>query len=203
MSSDCVKNLGAAEQKREIRRQILQCRDSLSEQERVRAEILLTERILGHQWYYRSEILLAFASYGSEIDTGEIIAEALRQGKRVYLPRVISQELQSGEYGMEFFRIFGMEDLEPGYRGIPEPSEKGEKYVYRPEEADRTLMLMPGVAFDEYRNRIGYGKGFYDRYLADKTALQLRTIGVGYGCQLLEKLPCDERDIRPYQVICV
>lgn len=192
-----------AKEKKEIRRQMLIKRDSLNAEERRRAAVLLTERILGHQWYYRSAVLLAFASCGSEIDTGEIIREALKQGKKVYLPRVMSAEPEQEEFYMDFFRIFNMDELRPGYRGIPEPSPESEKYVYHREEASDTLMLMPGVAFDRYRNRIGYGKGFYDNYLQDKEGLQLRTIGVGFQCQLAEQLPCDERDIRPYQVICV
>ena len=69
--------------------------------------------------------------------------------------------------------------------------------------ADKTLLLMPGVAFDRYRNRIGYGKGFYDRFLAEFPELCLRSIAVGYQCQLLEELPSEETDIRPCQVICV
>lgn len=192
-----------SEEKRKIRKQILKRRNELSTEERKRAGILMTERILGHQWYYGSEILLPFASYGSEIDTGEIIQEALRHGKRVYLPRVMEKETEHKEPYMEFFRVYNMEELISGYRGIPEPSAESERFNYCREEATNVLMLMPGVAFDRYRNRIGYGKGFYDRYLQDKEGLQLRTIGVGFQCQLVEKLPCDERDIRPYQVICV
>ena len=60
---------------------------------------------------------------------------------------------------------------------------------------------MPGVAFDKQRNRIGYGKGFYDRYLADKEKLQLRTIAIGFQCQLVEAALSDRNDIKPYQVI--
>jgi len=62
-------------------------------------------------------------------------------------------------------------------------------------------MLMPGVAFDGMRNRIGYGKGFYDRYLFDKPALQLRTIAIGFKCQKVEAIPANDNDIKPYQVI--
>ena len=190
------------EEKKVIRREILKKRDLLSKEERIRAKILMTERILGHQWFYRADNLLAFASYGSEIETDEVIREALRQGKRVYLPKVMTDTLHQVPY-MEFFRISALENLTPGFRQIPEPSSEGEKYIYSEEEAAKTLMLMPGVAFDRYRNRIGYGKGFYDRFLADKKELQLRTIGVGFRCQLQECIPSEERDIRPYQVICV
>ena len=59
------------------------------------------------------------------------------------------------------------------------------------------------AVFDKMRNRIGYGKGFYDRFLADKENLQLRAIGVGFACQLVEELPSEAWDIKPYQVICV
>lgn len=181
---------------------MLAARDGLDEEMRKRAGILLTERILGHQWFYRSEILLGFASYGSEINTYEILGEALKAGKKVYLPKVLTET--HGEPEMAFLRIDSLQELRPGYRGIPEPFGQTPEYRYAAEEAERTLMLMPGVAFDGYRNRIGYGKGFYDRYLADKPALWVRTIAVGFRCQMLEgELPHEEEDIRPYQVICM
>ena len=190
------------ERKPEIRSRVLAARDRLDEETRKRADILLTERILGHQWFYRSEILLGFASYGSEINTYEILGEALKAGKKVYLPKVLTET--HGEPEMAFLRIDSLQELRPGYRGIPEPSGQTPEYRYAAEEAERTLMLMPGVAFDGYRNRIGYGKGFYDRYLADKPALWVRTIAVGFRCQMLEgELPHEEEDIRPYQVICM
>lgn len=181
---------------------MLAARDGLDEETRKRAGILLTERILGHQWFYRSEILLGFASYGSEINTYEILGEALKAGKKVYLPKVLTET--HGEPEMAFLRIDSLQELRRGYRGIPEPPGQAPEYGYVAEEAERTLMLMPGVAFDGYRNRIGYGKGFYDRYLADKPALWVRTIAVGFRCQMLEgELPHEEEDIRPYQVICM
>lgn len=189
-----------SESKREIRKRILKIRDELDDKERERGTLLMTERILGHQWFYRSEIILGFASYGSEIGTWELLREALRLGKRVYLPKVAGEGEQAR---MFFFRIMGLEELKTGYRGIPEPEGDSEEYIYREDEADHTLMLMPGAAFDPYRNRIGYGKGFYDRFLADKEALRLRTIAVGYRCQLVDEIPAEERDVRPYQVICV
>lgn len=186
--------------KREIRRQVLALRGNLCDTERERAKVLLTERILGHQWFYRSDTLLGFASCGSEIDTGEILKEALHLGKKVYLPKVTDE----AERSMVFLRIETVEKLESGYRGIPEPDAGAEAYEYLAGDTERVLMLMPGVAFDGRRNRIGYGRGFYDRYLADKPDLQLKTIAVGFRCQMIEEeIPCGEHDIKPYQVICV
>lgn len=62
-------------------------------------------------------------------------------------------------------------------------------------------MIMPGVAFDVRRNRIGYGKGFYDRYLADKEGLH--TIAIGFDCQMVPEIEAGEKDIKPMQVICL
>lgn len=182
--------------KADIRKEVLGRRKQLSPEEREKASVMLTERILGHQWYYLSENLLGFFPYGSEIDTREILKEALSKGKKVYLPKVIGEEMQ-------FFRISSFEELEEGYKGIMEPGGDSECFVYDELNAQRTLMLMPGVAFDENRNRIGYGKGYYDRYLQGKEALHTRTIAVAYKCQMVERIPADELDIRPYQVIFV
>jgi len=189
-----------AADKRSIRKLVLGERDRLSVQERMRGDILLTERILGHQWFYLSEILLGFVSYGSEIDTEGILTEALCKGKEVYVPKVMRTREKSE---MRFYRISSMEELQEGYRGIREPSGKSQEYRYTAENAEHTLMLMPGAAFDPLRGRIGYGGGFYDRFLSDKPALCQRTIAVGYRCQMREEIPMSEHDIRPCQVICV
>ena len=182
--------------KKALRRQVLQRREALTEQERKRGALMLTERILGHQWFYLSDVVLGFAGYGTEIDTDEILLECLRKEKQLYLPRVEGEEMQ-------FYLVHSLEELTVGYKGIREPKGDTEKYVYDAAEAERLLMLMPGVAFDLTRGRIGYGKGFYDRFLASKPELQLRTIGIGCACQMVEEVPCGEEDIRPYQVICV
>ncbi len=188
--------------KQEIRRQVLRLRDALSQEERKRGAVLLTERILGHQWFYGSDRLLAFASHGSEIDTSAIIQEALRLGKQVYLPKVCGK-CGEPEGGMEFYQIRSLGELQEGYRGIKEPEGVTARYCYSPETAGRSLLLMPGVAFDRCGNRVGYGKGFYDRYLEGKEALQMRSVAVGFCCQMVEEIPAQGTDIRPCQVICV
>lgn len=187
------------EARRQIRREALAARDALTDEQRARGSLLMTERILGHQWFYRSDIFLCFVSFGSEIDTHELIKEALRLGKRVYAPKVTNM---SEKPEMHFYRMTELAGLVRGYRGIPEPAGDEEKYCYDPSEAEHTLLLMPGVAFDGYRNRLGYGKGFYDYFLADKDALQFRTIAVGFKCQMVEEIPARGGDVKPCQVIC-
>jgi 5-formyltetrahydrofolate cyclo-ligase len=187
--------------KNRIRTEILKKRSELSLEERTRASLLITDRIVGHQWFYNSDKILVFIGYGSEIETYEIIREALRLGKKVYVPKVKGRN-------MDFYRIKEYDELEAGFKGIPEPAGTSEKYdFYRENEAmlDRTLIIMPGVVFDKENNRIGYGKGYYDRFLEDKEELRLRSIAIGFKCQMLEeeRIPAMEHDLKPYQVICV
>ncbi|MBR1855202.1 MAG: 5-formyltetrahydrofolate cyclo-ligase [Lachnospiraceae bacterium] len=207
--------------KRAMRRETLARRDALSETEQMKAAVLIAERILEHEWFREAGIVLGFASYGSEIRTDEILLETLRLGKQLYLPKITGDE-------MFFFQVKDMGELQVGYKGIREPQGLGRQFVYgqlpkipldasgqhekstEDSDADKqvnkaiqVLMLMPGVAFDVARGRMGYGKGFYDRFLADKPGLAARTIGIAHNCQLVENVPCEETDIRPAQVICV
>lgn len=184
------------ETKSEIRSRMIKIRNALTEEERNRAASLLRKRILAHRWYYTSEVILCYMDYGSEISMREMMQEALSVGKKVFLPKV------EGE-NMTFYRINDLSGLIQGYKGILEPGGDTESFQSGKQATENTLLLMPGVAFDRYRNRIGYGKGFYDRFLADNPEMQLRSIAVGYQCQLLDVLPTEETDIRPQQIICV
>ena len=157
-------------------------------------------------WDYFKFTILIFASYGSEIDTTEIILEALRTGKKVYVPKVEGDR-------MNFYRIRSMDHLRPGYKGIPEPvaqaviaadnaDEHGksmELYEYVAEEMPHALMIMPGVAFDRENHRVGYGGGFYDRYLEKHP--QLERVAVAFSFQMLPEVPTEPTDICPQIVV--
>lgn len=226
-----LRSAALAAEKKRIRHRVLALRDALTEREQRRASCLITERLLGHQWFYRAESLLCYVSCGSELDTGELVREALRLGKKVYVPRV------GDDHRMDFFRIGAPEELQPGFHGIMEPPDTAQIYTGESTDAGgdraaampekRALMLMPGVAFDRYGSRLGYGGGYYDRYLAAhpqfQTRLRLRdvndfrtasegaqecgaqayTIAIGHGCQLVEALPVEDTDRMPCQVILV
>lgn len=187
-------NESLSQEKRLIRKRVLEARDALPLEVRQKSDLAMADRIIGHQWFYRAEVFLAFVNYGSEISTEEIIQEALLKGKKVFVPRVEGTD-------MEFYRITSLDELQTGYKGIREPDGTTERFVYETYEEKDLLLLMPGVAFDIYGNRLGYGKGFYDRYLADKPKLQTYSIGIGYKCQQVEQLPVDAFDLKPYQVI--
>lgn len=182
--------------KETLRTEMLKKRKALPFDRRFRSEVLITDRILGHQWYYSATDILVYKSCGSEVSTEEIIKDALQHGKRVYLPKVLSPENGT----MEFYRITGETPLTKGYGGILEPPAEN-PFIYTGETAKSTLMIMPGLAYDRKRSRIGYGKGFYDRYLQEKEALH--TIAIGFDCQMVNDIEEDPNDIKPKQVICL
>ena len=145
----------------------------------------------------RREVLARRAALSEpERERGNLLITELQDGKRVYVPKVEGQE-------MRFYRIQSLAELKEGYKGILEPEGNTESYEYAPEEAANCLLLMPGSVFDPLGNRMGYGGGFYDRYLADREALRLRSIAVGFRCQQVESVPVEETDVKPYQVILV
>ncbi len=184
------------EQKRTIRKEVLNTREAMPLDLRRMADTAIADRIIGHQWFYGAEVLLAFVNYGSEISTREIMEEALRKCKKVFVPRIEKED-------MKFYRITSMDQLAEGYKGIPEPDGTTECFDYEKYKERRMLLLMPGVAFDIYGNRMGYGKGFYDRFLMDKEMLQIYSIAIGYKCQRVDFIPVEEHDLKPYQVILV
>lgn len=180
--------------KKSLRKEMLTKRANLTDSIRQTSEVLLQEKLFGHLWFYSAKNLLIYASYGSEMDTHAIINEAFRQSKNVYVPKVLGKE-------MEFYQIKSLDDLQEGFKGIPEPKDTAQRFQAIPEREQDTLVIMPGVAFDCFRNRLGYGGGYYDRYLADKP--YLRTIAIGYACQMTEKIEVEPTDIRPGQVLCL
>ncbi len=181
------------ETKSEIRKKVLSLRNALSEQDRKRSKILVSEKIIGHQWYYSANTILLYKGYGSELDTDFIAEDALIKGKKVYYPKVCGDV-------MVFYRITSLDMFTTGYKGIMEPIE-AEPFGYKEQNGENVLMIMPGVAFDVFRNRIGYGKGFYDKFLSAKP--DIRTIAIGYPCQMVDKIEAEANDIRPMQIICL
>lgn len=187
------------ERKEPIRQRILGLRDKMPREERDRKSAEIVKKTLQTQWYCEAGILLAYANFRSEVDTKELIRMGLLDGKKVYCPRVEGKR-------MNFYRILSMDDLEDGYRGIKEPPAKAESLFSGSRAAPAAcLMIMPGSVFDKERNRMGYGKGYYDQYLAflwkESPAFRLRTIGLCFECQMQERIPVEAHDRKADMVI--
>jgi len=172
------------ETKTSIRKKILSLRDNMSDKDRTDYSKMITEIVLGLGEVCLARDILCFVGYKSEVQTIELIKELLRLGKNVYVPRVNGDD-------MDFYRIDSLKDLKEGYKGIPEPTETCED-IYKGSDLEDVVMFMPGAVFDKDGSRIGYGKGFYDRYLA-KYDIMMR-IALCFSVQLLESIPSDAHD---------
>lgn len=185
MDTDNIKD-----SKKCIRKQILEKRNQLSEDIIKNGGRFLRKKMSSNPLFLSSLNILAYASYGSEVSTYDFIELCFECGKRVFLPKVIGKD-------MIFYEIESLGDLICGYKNIPEPSGKSRAYDYFSDynKNTDTMLLMPGVVFDNSGHRIGYGGGFYDRYLSDKTGLLDRSVSVCYDFQRLESIPFENHDI--------
>ncbi|MDE6750582.1 MAG: 5-formyltetrahydrofolate cyclo-ligase [Lachnospiraceae bacterium] len=203
-----------AEEKRNIRRRILSFRNEMPLKLREEKSNIIIRTLYEMERYKKAEIILTYADYQSEVITTPLISRALTENKQVFTPRVCSvygEEMKSEK--MEFYRISDIEDLEEGYKGIREPvygEDFMEKIVsYKASgkkasgDAASVLMLIPGVVFDKDGHRIGYGKGFYDRYLKRMTEAGINAykIALCYECQMLSEVPHENHDISVDMVI--
>jgi 5-formyltetrahydrofolate cyclo-ligase len=169
--------------KKEPRRMIKEKKAALTP-EQIRSYSEKVCRILIEQDFYKqAKVIFPYVAYNQEIRTETLIEDAWRQGKIVAVPKVVGEN-------MVFLRLDSFDQLEIGYCNIPEPVS-GE-----PVQAKQILMLMPGLAFDRDFNRIGYGGGFYDRYLDQMQDCEIFKVSFAYDFQLVASLPVEEHDYK-------
>lgn len=137
-----------------------------------------------------ADVVLLYADYRHEVMTKEIFEECIRRKKRVYFPLCEKDS-------MYFYQVVSIGELKSGSYGIMEPGNRENKYTYN--EKVNTLAIIPGVAFDVEGYRLGYGKGFYDRFLDNKP--YINKIGLAFCEQLVEKLPREAHDCKMDKVI--
>jgi 5-formyltetrahydrofolate cyclo-ligase len=148
------------------------------------AAISLWTQLQEESFFQEARRIAAFCSVGTEISTMPMLEGILKSGKKLYLPKTDSTKTL-----LEFHPVQDLKTLIPGPFKIPEPPEGT---VLEPEEID--LILVPGLAFDNRGHRLGYGQGFYDRYL-NLLNPGCFTLGVAYSFQIIDKTPNIEHDI--------
>ncbi len=167
--------------KKELRRAISARKKAMSPAEIERCSEELSEKLFALPAYQRAAALYGYLSYNQEVRTMPILQRALADGKRVAVPKVFGDR-------MEFIWLEDLSALADGYCHIPEPIADG------PIADDpAALVLMPGLAFDRSGNRMGYGGGFYDKYLAAHPGHP--TVALCYGFQVVGHLSCEAHDI--------
>lgn len=179
---------GKRDEKNLIRKQMKQLREDMTRTERFEKSIRIFEQLITVPEFKRADRIYTYVSMDNEIDTIMLIDYSLSLEKRVFVPRV------SGK-NMEFYEISDISELSPGYMGIYEPDINGKE----PDYSRTGFMCMPGLAFDKSYNRIGYGGGFYDRYLSVEN--KLYKAALAYEAQLLESIPAQDGDVRPDMIV--
>ena len=141
----------------------------------------LAALLFGHPAYQAAKSIYGYLSYNQEVRTDALIRRAIQDGKRVAVPRVYGDE-------MRFLWLDDPDQVAPGAYGIPEPI--ADEPIA---DDDTALVLMPGLAFDPEGHRLGYGGGFYDRFLAKEPNHPL--VALCYGFQMFDHLETEAHDI--------
>lgn len=160
--------------KKELRQTVLKQMKKLSEKEKEQADSWLTQHLLSSAAYQKAQVIATYLSMPHEVSTAAFIEQAQLDGKRVLVPKTYGQ-------GRMIFVNYDKNRLQKSSFGLLEPTS--EEAV---EQAEIDLIHVPGVVFNSQGFRIGYGGGYYDRYLADYTGASISTI---YAVQQAEFTP--------------
>jgi len=174
------------ELKKEIRKRVIAARDALPSARRRDLSARITRRLLELPAYRGARCVLAYLSFGSEFDTGALVADLLAQGKSLALPRV---ERATRSLKLHVVRDTGT-DLAAGVWGIREPRTEVCPEI-APDAID--FVLVPGVAFTARCERLGYGGGYYDRLIREfggRSAL----VAAAFSLQIVPELPMTQSD---------
>jgi len=179
--------VGLAEAKSALRKVALGRRDAMDAGARAALSWAITRDIAGLDAYRRSRVVMAYVTFGSEFQTGAFIRHALGAGKTLILPRV-----NRATRMLELYEVREpARDLGPGVWGILEPKPDRCARV-EPDVVD--VVLVPGLAFDARRRRLGYGGGFYDRLLGGLTTRPPLIAGA-FEAQMVEAVPAGTHDV--------
>lgn len=176
--------------KETVRKETLEARKAISTEELVKKSDMVTEKLLSTDLYKNANTIMAYIDFRNEVRTEKIIKTAIADGKRIVIPISIvdTRQLVLSELIDYDF------ELSPGAYGILEPRPEFIREI-DPETVD--LVLIPGVAFDERGYRVGYGAGYYDRFLekvrpdSSKIALAFELQMVDYACEDSHDVPVD------------
>lgn len=170
-----------------IRKEVKEKRMNLSLAEAHQKNESIFHKVIASNVFRQAECIYCYVSLQQEVSTIKLIDYALSIGKSVAVPRVDGRN-------MDFYYINSMDDLVPGCMKILEP-----KTYCQPAREKHALVILPGLAFDNAGNRIGYGGGYYDRYLEDKP--DSFKLGVAFDFQMYPQLPYETFDCLVDQVI--
>lgn len=192
--------------KQDLRNKYLAYRNELSLKERKEKSDRIRERLLNETACRQAQVILVYMDYRSEVITTELAEELFAKGeKQVFAPKVEGMDIV-------FYEVSSMEDFTEGYQGIREPyGDKGKRFGIEKLKGKNILVLVPGAVFDRERGRIGYGKGFYDRFLkrldtaCEKVSAGQETVifsaALSFDCQIAKKVLMEAHDRRVDMIV--
>lgn len=181
------------ENKSDLRKRILNIRNSMDNKDSYEKSSVIMEKLTAMYIYKKAQVVFVYMDFNNEVETMTLIKRMLLEKKKVVIPYtdtvntvIIPSELKDMD-----------QDLVKSKFGYYEPAP--ERIVpVKPEELD--LVVVPGVVFDKKLNRIGFGKGYYDRILC-RLKKDAKAVAVAYDFQVLEEVPSEEHDIKMDMII--
>ncbi|MEW6215152.1 MAG: 5-formyltetrahydrofolate cyclo-ligase [Nitrospirota bacterium] len=173
--------------KRTLRREVLEKRDSIPPSERKKKDVLIRHKLFSMPEFKEVNTILFYASFRTEVETISMIKESLKMGKRVVVPKVDKER-----HRLRLYEIKDVSELSSGYMGIPEPSLLDERLVNLD---DIDLVIIPSVVFDYSGNRLGYGAGYYDILLSEMKR-KIPFIALAYEEQIVDSIPSELHDVK-------
>ena len=167
-------------EKARLRKQLLDARDSLSLDFTNITSKQIQDNLRKVEFFRNAKSIGAHYSIGSEVKTQDILQEILKSGKEVSLPKVVKKDLV-------FKKINSLSDLEQGNFSVMEPKD------YCEDVKKIEVIIVPAIALTREGHRLGYGFGYYDRYLSGKKS---KTIALNYSKQIIKSFPHSDHDVR-------
>lgn len=167
--------------KNELRKDYKKIRNDIKN--KVKLSFQISDNLFNSEIYNNAESVFCYSSFGSEVDTTDIILNSLARNKTVALP-----VCKDKNGNMDFYKINSFSDLIEGAYGILEPNTN---ICEKINSTEKTLITVPAVIFDKKGYRIGYGKGYYDRYLKNFNGI---SVGLCYNECIVDEVPIGEFD---------
>ena len=178
-------------EKNRLRKEIKRFRVSLSRDEKTEMDRRIFEKVMGWETLRKVKSVLIYCSTFLEVDTKALIRACYKSGKLIGLPRC------SGKGHMDFYYADEGTEFEKSAFGITEPLPDSSRII---KDFTDTLCIVPGLAFDKSGGRLGYGGGFYDRFLSEHN--EIITLGICYIKNITDKLVTGEYDIKVKYLAC-
>lgn len=178
--------------KAKLRKEYQKRRSRLSPPEIMQCSLQICRLITSSTRFFRAKDILLYYNFGDETRTDFLFEASQRAGKNIYYPKVYGEN-------MGFYRVDHLSELTDGYKGIKEPFRFDQSFTDSGASM-QAMIIVPGIVFGRNGYRIGYGKGFYDRFLAGYPGLW--KTGICFSTQIMNECPHEEHDIPMDEIIC-